>query len=152
MKNWQIEEPANVWEINLLQILSKILEKLISIQLTEYFEKIHLLQYSYRNNSSTEQALVYIIEQICKSMNEREVSLLVLLDLSNAFASVNHELLLTKVVLLNIDSTWFGSYLNERIHSEKCIKSFPNQISTHLEYPWDQYSVQSSLIFLSWHY
>ena len=52
-----------------------------------------------------------ITEQIYKSVDESEVSLLVLLDISIAFDSVNQELLLHKFVQLNIDSTWLESYL-----------------------------------------
>ena len=95
------------------------MEKVISTQLTEYLENNNLLsesQYAYRNNSSTEQALVNVTEQIYKSIDKGKISLLVLLDLSKAFDSVNHDLLL-KLVQLNIDSMWFASYLHDRTHS-----------------------------------
>ena len=68
-KSSDIEEPTNFRPINLLPILSKILEKVISTQLTEYSENNNLLnesQYVSRNNSSTEQALVNVTEQIYK--------------------------------------------------------------------------------------
>ena len=50
-----IEEPTNFRPINSYE---KILEKVISTQLTEYLENNNLLnesQYAYRNNSSSEQ-------------------------------------------------------------------------------------------------
>ena len=53
----------------------------------EYLENNNLLnecQYANRNNSSTEQALVNVTEQIYKSIDEVKISLLVLLDLSKA--------------------------------------------------------------------
>ena len=50
------------------------------------------------NNISTEQALVNVTEQINKSIDKGKISLLVLLDLSKAFDSVNHDLLLNKLV------------------------------------------------------
>ena len=80
------------------------MEKVISTQLTEYLENNNLInesQCAYRNNSSTEQALVNVTEQIYKSIDKRKISLLVLLDLSKAFDSVNHDLLLNKLV-----NTW----------------------------------------------
>ena len=52
-KSGDIEEPTNFRPANLLSILSKILEKVISIQLTEYLENNNLLnesQYAYCNN------------------------------------------------------------------------------------------------------
>ena len=73
------------------------MEKVISIQFKEYLGNNNLLnesQYAYRNNSSTEQALVNVKEQIDISIDKGEISLLVLLYLSKAFHSVNHDLLL----------------------------------------------------------
>ena len=93
--------------------------------LGEYLENNNLLnesQYAYRNNSSTAQALVNVTEQIYKSIDKSKFSLHVLLDLSKAFDSVNHYLLLNKLVQLNIDSTWFVSYLHDRTHSVKKYK------------------------------
>ena len=106
-KSGDIEEPTNFRPIILLPILSKILEKVILTQLTEYLENNNLLnesQYVFRNNSSTEQALLTVTEQIYKSFDKGKISLLVLLNLSKSFDSVvNHDLLLNKLVQLNID-------------------------------------------------
>ena len=66
-KSGDIEEPTNFRQINLLPILSKTLEKVLSTQLTECLENNNLLnesQHSYRKNSSTEQALVNVTDQI----------------------------------------------------------------------------------------
>ena len=100
-KSSDIEEPTNFRPINLLPIQWKILEKFISTQLTKYLEYNNLLtesQYAYRNNSSTEQALINVTEQIYKSIDKGKISLLVFLGLSKAFDSVNHDLLLNKLV------------------------------------------------------
>ena len=91
----------------------------------EYFENNNLLnesQYAYHNNNSTKQALVNVTEQIYKSIDKGKISLLVLLDLSKAFGSVNHDMLLNKLVQLNIDSTWFASYFHDRTHAVKIDK------------------------------
>ena len=50
------------------------MENVTSTQLTKYLEKNNLLnesQYAYRNNSSTEQALVNVTEQIYKSIGNQ---------------------------------------------------------------------------------
>ena len=153
-KSGGIEEPTNFRPINLLPILSKILEKVMSTQLTEYLENNNLLnesQYAYRNNSSTEQALVNVTKQIYKSIDKGKISLHVLLDLSNykAFDSVNHDLLLNKLVQLNIDSTWFASYLHYRTHSVNIDKITFEAQSNLYGVPQVKYLVQSSLTFLS---
>ena len=69
-------------------------------------------QYDYLKNSYTEQALVNITEQICISMDESEVSILVLIDRFKAVDRVNHDLLLHNLVQLSTDNTWFEGYLN----------------------------------------
>ena len=64
--------------------------------------------------------IVNITKQIYKCMDESKVSLLILLDPPKPLTvHVNHDFLLYKLVQLNIDSTWFESYLNERTHSGK---------------------------------
>ena len=67
------------------------MEKAISTQLTDNLKNNNLLnesQYENRKNSSTEQALVNIPEQIHKPINKGNISLLVLLDHSKAFGNV----------------------------------------------------------------
>ena len=79
-------------------------------------------------------------------IDKGKISLLVLLDLSQAFFySVNHDLLLNKLVQLNIDSTWFASYLHDRTHANIAWQGTP----IYMEYPKNQYLVKSSLTFLS---
>ena len=120
------------------------MEKVIWTQLTEYLENTNLLnesQYAYRNNSSTEQALVNVTEQIYKSIDKGNISLLVLLELSKAFDSVNHDLLVNKLAQLNIDSTWFSNYLRDRTHSVKIDKIMSEQSPIYMEFPRDKYLV-----------
>ena len=126
------------------------MEKVIPTQLTGYLEYNNLLnksQYAYRNNSSTEQALVNVTEQIYKSTDNGKISLLVLLDLSKAFDSVNHDLLLNKLVQLNIDSKWFVSYLYDRTHSVKIDKITSEAQSNLYEVP--QGSILGPILFLA---
>ena len=68
---------------------------------------------------STETALNVIMEEVFKNIDNNEISLLTLCDLSKAFDSVSHELLIEKFDTLHIDEFWFENYLSERSQSVK---------------------------------
>ena len=70
----------------------------------------------YRKNHSTETALPRVENDILLNMNKQHVTLLVLLDLSAAFDTVDHNVLLSRLhSKFGISGTaleWFRSYLN----------------------------------------
>ena len=74
-------------------------------------------QYAYRRRTSTADVLIKISELVYKAMDQNCLSLLVLLDLSKAFDSVHHDTLMKKLSLLNIQTSWFESYLSNRSQS-----------------------------------
>ena len=90
---------SNYRPISILTILSKIFEKSASNQLLNYFET-HLLinskQHAYRKFHSTITCLFELINHIHEKLDERKVVAIVSLDLSKAFDSINHDLLLKK--------------------------------------------------------
>ncbi len=69
------------------------------------------LQSSYRRYHSTETALLKVTNNILLKMNSQEVILLVTLDLSSAFDTVNHEILLRRLQmsLAFTEKSWIGS-------------------------------------------
>ena len=100
--------------------MSKILEKIISNKLSEYLETNNLIsntQHGFRPKLSTETALLKVSDKIYDNIDKKKVSLLLLLDLSKAFDSVNHTILLNKRQTLNIDPSWFTNYLCNRSQS-----------------------------------
>ena len=56
-------------------------------------------------------------DNIYDNMDQKKITILTLCDLSKAFDSVSHEILLSKRTKLNIDYFWFKSYLQDRTHS-----------------------------------
>ena len=119
-KSGDPDSVSNYRPICLLPILSKILEKVIAIQLMDYLESNKLLtnaQHGFRPNLSTETALLKITNTIYENTENKKISLLILLDLSKAFDSVSHPILLNKMSLLNIDAFWFDDYLKNRFQS-----------------------------------
>ena len=120
-KEGNSEEPANNRPISLLPILSKICEGLAHKQFLEFLttkNKLSLYQKSgNRKMNSTETALINVSENLLKAIDEKSASLLVLLDMSKAFDSLNHNLLLEKLRKLGLKDSavsWFSSYLSSR--------------------------------------
>ena len=120
-KEGNSEEPANNRPISLLPILSKICERLAHKQFLEFLttkDKLSLYQKSgNRKMNSTETALINVSENLLKAIDEKSASLLVLLDMSKAFDSLNHNLLLENYEKLGLKDSavsWFSSYLSSR--------------------------------------
>ena len=111
--------------ISLLPTLSKILEKVVNIQIVEYLVNKELLdpyQSAYKKRHSTLTALLKLNEDIFEALDDSEVTLLVLLDFSKAFDTVNHKLLLAKLDILGFQGgvcNWIHSYLSGRTQKVK---------------------------------
>ena len=79
------------------------------------------LQSGYRSNHSMETALLKLVNDLLCSADEGKVSVLALLDLSSAFDTIDHEVLLKRLHdTYGIEGTvlnWFHSYLSERTQS-----------------------------------
>ncbi len=139
---------GNFRPISILPILSKILEKIVSKQLTQFLEGNKLLsnsQHGFRPRLSTETALTTVTDAIYDAMDNGKISLLSLCDLSKAFDSVKHNILLDKCFKLKIDSFWFTSYLMDRTQSVKINNSTS---SIHkVEYGVPQGSILGPILF-----
>ena len=80
-----------------LPYLGKIIEWVVSNQITEYTSKIGMAeqyQSAYKAAHSTETALLKVKMDILSALDRKEAMCLILLDLSTAFDAVNHEMLL----------------------------------------------------------
>ena len=111
----------NYRPISNLQYVSKLTERAVNNQTHGHMLQNHIypvLQSSYRAGHSTETALLKVMNDIMLGMNSKCVTLLVLLDLSAAFDTVNHEILINrlqnKVGLQGTVLNWFKSYLSNR--------------------------------------
>ena len=83
--------------------------------------KLAVHQSGNRKLHSTETALLYVTDQLLQAMDEKKVSIMVLLDMSKAFDSIRHDILLSKLQSLDFSqsaSDWFLSYLSDR---QQCI-------------------------------
>jgi Reverse transcriptase (RNA-dependent DNA polymerase) len=106
--------------ISLLCLLAKVLEKIVYDQFIVFINKheiLNKLQSGFRKLHSTGTALLKICEDIRCAIGKGEVTVLVLLDFSKAFDSVNHELLIAKLKSINCSDSvlkWFSAYLSVR--------------------------------------
>ena len=110
----------NYRPISLLPAISKVLEKIIALQLSSSFEKNKLLfdnQYGFRPKHSTEHAALELIDRITNKMDTNEIPLNIFLDLSKAFDTIDHSILLNKLKYYGLKGSTlnlFQSYLSNR--------------------------------------
>ena len=110
----------NYRPISVLPVLSKVFEKCIYNQLISYFSSENIItptQYGFKPGSTTVDCLIDLIEEISTSLDQGDYAVSIFLDLSKAFDTVNHSILLSKLSFYGIQKPhidWFKSYLNKR--------------------------------------
>ena len=110
----------NYRPISLLPAITKVLEKIIALQLSSYFEKNKLLfdnQYGFRPKHSTKHAALELIDRIINKMDTNEIPLNIFLDLSKAVDTTDHTILLNKLKYYGLKGPtliFFQSYLSNR--------------------------------------
>ena len=116
-------EPKNYRPVALLPIFSKILEKVVFLQLVEYLDRnclLHPNHHGSRSNHNTATALIQLYDQWLEEVEEGKMVGVMMVDLSAAFDMVDHTILLAKLELFGLDRNtlnWVSSYLSERSQS-----------------------------------
>ena len=110
----------NYRPISILPTLSKIFEKVIFNQVHEHFHVNNLYfsnQYGFRKKHSTELAVLEVIDRITYQLDQGITPINIYLDLSKAFDTLDHDILLTKLQYYGVNGSalaLFRSYLTER--------------------------------------
>lgn len=110
----------NYRPVSLLSAFSKVYERIIHEQLYQYFESNNIFnefQYGYRKNRSTELASSELIDIITGNKQKGRKTVGIFLDLSKAFDSLNHTILLKKLALYGLSDSGISlmeSYLSNR--------------------------------------
>ena len=114
----------NYRPISNLSYLSKILEKLVSMQFISYLNEHDLLpahQSGFGAGHSTETVLIRLLSDVFSAMDSGDVTLLALLDVSAAFDSVDHDILLERLRrsfgVLGTALSWLESFIRGRTQS-----------------------------------
>ena len=116
---------SNYRPISNLSFISQLLEKYVALQIQQYMnanDLFDVFQSAYRLAHSCETALVRIKDDILHSLDNRNTVILVLLDLSAAFDTVDHRLLLDKLHEIGIRDNahrWIQSNLSQRTQAVK---------------------------------
>ena len=127
----------NYRPISLLPALSKILEKVVFQQLYSFFDSLNLFyssQHGFKTLHSTETAALEFIDRTFKLLDSGKLPVTVYLDLSKAFDTLNHGILIGKLKYYGVTGTtlnWFKSYLHGRSQyvqiNDVCSKTLPLQ-------------------------
>ena len=142
----------NYRPVSNLSYLGKTIERVALARLTPFLQQHHLnepYQSAYRAQHSTETALLRVQNDLLCAMDKGKITLLVLLDLSAAFDTVDHKTLLHRMEhRIGINSTalsWFDSYLSKRQQSV-CISN-ESSTSVTLEFGLPQGSCVGPALF-----
>ena len=107
----------NYRPISVLPILSKLLEKAVHTQLSDFLANHDLLndsQFGYREKRSTDLASALLIDNIRTNGDNGMFTGTLFLDLSKAFDTINHDLIIKKLAshgVRDIELKWFSDYL-----------------------------------------
>ena len=118
-------EVSNYRPISVLSCFSKILEKIIYKRVITFLDKNDILsknQFGFRNKYSTSMALVDICNKIVDTFEENSFMIGIFIDLSKAFDTINHSIMLSKLRhygIRGIAYNWFSSYLSNRCQCTK---------------------------------
>lgn len=128
----------NYRPISLLPSFSKIFEMIMCKRLISFFNYCHLFsptQHGYLKGRSIETAVHSFIQYILDSLEEKSLVIGIFLDLSKAFDSLDHEILIEKLERYGVRGSallWIKSYLINRHQRVKVVDSSSEYLSDRL--------------------
>ena len=144
---------GNYRPLSNLSFLSKILERCALMQLVDHLESNNLFgafQSAYRKFHSCETAITKISNDILSTLDNKQCSFLLFLDLSAAFDTIDHSILLSilheKYNVNNMVLQWFQSYLKNRSCKVNIGKSFSEGLMLLFGVP--QGSILGPILFI----
>ena len=114
-------DPSNYRPISVLSLINKVFEKVLHSRLYSYlnkYNKLYEYQFGFREGHSTNHALTEITDNIKFAMDSQLLTCGIFIDLTKAFDTVNHSILLDKLHHYGIRGNvhkLFTSYLSNRM-------------------------------------
>jgi len=142
------ETMDNFRPITNISQVAKLLERHVFNQLVSHLTAYDLfvsVQSAYRAHHSTESALLRIVNDLLLAADKGEASVLALLDMSSAFDTIDHPILLRRPVL-----KWIESYTTGRLQST-CISGVVS-VPVLLKYGIGQGTVIGPLVYILYSY
>lgn len=142
----------NYRPVSNLTFISKILEKVVSVRIENHINSHSLhdpAQSAYRSSHSTETALLRVHHDIASALDNNYCAVLIMLDLSAAFDTIDHSILLNRLEFsygITGDAlNWLESYLTDR---KQCVSIGTVQSDDiHLRFGVPQGSVLGPKLF-----
>ena len=136
---------------NLTQ-LSKVIEKVVALRIMTHVsdqQMVECFQSAYRKNHSTETVLLYVTSAVKTAMDKKQGTILLLVDFSSAFDTINHNILIRRLRLrygfVGKALDWLTSYLKER--TQRVVIGDQSSSTTTLTTGVPQGSVLGPLLF-----
>ena len=142
----------NYRPVSLLNVPGMVLERVCYMQMEEYFEQNKLLQefqFGFRKQKSTTSELLTLFHKLFEAKEEGKEIALILFDLSSAFDTIDHGILLQKLKIYGFTSgalEWVRSYLQDRSSKVAVSGKLSHSVTTNKGTP--QGSRLSPLLFL----
>ena len=152
LKKGSPKDKMNYRPVTCLSVLSKVLEKVVCLQITKYMESHNLLpsnQHGFRAGRSTMSALTAIQQEWANNTTQGLISGILLWDLSAAFDTLDTSTLCSKLAIYGFDMlscNWFRSFLTGRTQRVKIGRSLSS--SKRLESGVPQGGILSPIIFV----
>jgi len=111
---------SNYRPVSVLPAFSKLFEKLVYNRMISFVEKFNILndnQFGFRKNRSTCLALDTLVDKFHNTIEKNEIMIGLFIDLSRAFDTMSHEILLKKLYIYGfrgIALNWIKDYLSNR--------------------------------------